>query len=41
LVAVEVVPDAAAQTVSIVSPAGFRLDELSLSDAAALLRALG
>jgi hypothetical protein len=42
LVPVEVVPDpAAARTVSIVSPSGFRVDGLSLLEAAAVLRALG
>lgn len=42
LVPVEVVPDpVAAHTVSIVSPSGFRVDGLSLLEAAALLRALG
>lgn len=41
LVPVEVVPDPAARTVSIVSPSGFRVDGLSLLEAAALLRALG
>ena len=42
LVPVEVVPDpVASRTVSIVSPSGFRVDGLSLLEAAALLRALG
>ena len=42
LVPVEVVPDpVAARTVSIVSSSGFRVDGLSLLEAAALLRALG
>jgi len=41
LVPVQVVPDAPARTVSIVSPAGFRIDGLSLGDAVALLKALG
>ena len=42
LVPVEVVEDRnSARTVSIVSPAGFRVEGLSLFEAAALLRALG
>jgi hypothetical protein len=42
LVPVEVVPDPSiVRVVSIVSPSGFRVDGLSLLEAAALLRALG
>lgn len=42
LVPVEVVPEQHAERVlSVVSPAGFRVDGLSLVEAAALLRALG
>jgi transposase-like protein len=42
LVPVEVVPDpVAARTVTAVSPSGFRIDGLSLLEAAALLRAVG
>ncbi len=42
LVPVEIVPErTAARTVSVVSPSGFRVEGLSLVEAAALLRALG
>lgn len=42
LVSVEVVPDRSSErTVSVVSPSGFRVEALSLLEAAALLRALG
>jgi hypothetical protein len=42
LVPVEIVPDASAvRTVAVVSPSGFRLEGLSVAEAATLLRALG
>ena len=42
LVAVRVMPEpAAARLLSVVSPSGFRVDGLSPSEAAALLRELG
>ena len=42
LVPVVVVPDAgAARTVSVVSPSGFRIEGVSIAEAAALLKALG
>lgn len=41
LVAVRVVPDATAATVSIVSPLGYRIEGLSLTDAVRVLRELG
>ncbi len=42
LVPVHVVPaSAASRTVSVVSPAGFRVDGLAITEAAALLRELG
>lgn len=42
LVPVEVVPDpVATRTVSIVSPSGFRVEGLSLLEAATLLKTLG
>jgi hypothetical protein len=42
LVPVTVIPDAAIERrVSVVSPSGFRVDELTFAEAAALLRALG
>jgi transposase-like protein len=42
LIPVVVVPDsAAARTVNVVSPSGFRIEGLSIAEAAALLRVLG
>lgn len=41
LVPVEVVPEPHERTVSVVSPSGFRVEGMSLVEAAALLRALG
>lgn len=41
LLPVKVVPEQSVRTVSIVSPDGFRIEGLSLTEAAALLRALG
>ncbi|MGC4089058.1 MAG: hypothetical protein QM756_45435 [Polyangiaceae bacterium] len=41
LVAVKVVPDATERRVAVVSPAGFRVEGLTFSEAAALLRELG
>lgn len=38
---VKVVPEPSSQSLSIVSPAGFRIEGLSLAEATALLRALG
>ncbi len=41
LVAVRVVPDAVERRVAVVSPAGFHVEGLTFSEAAALLRELG
>jgi predicted transcriptional regulator len=41
LVPVQVVPDVAERPISIVAPSGFRLEGLTITEAAALLRALG
>jgi hypothetical protein len=41
IVPVQLVPDATLATVAVVSPAGFRIEGLSLADAVCVLRELG